>query len=246
MINGNVIEITEVLERSVQGSTLPFLCRGADDLLYYVKGRGAGRRSLICEWLAYSLASAFGLPIAEYRIVEIPESMSTLGLPDFPDLGTGFAFGSLYQPNAIDLPWSYVDQVPIGVRRDVVVFDWWIRNEDRTLTEKGGNPNMLWDVARQEVVIIDYNLSFDDTFDVRRFWSAHAFCGDWNDVFQDWLARPVYEQRICKALESFEKACDKMPDEWLEVAPGVPSTFTPDDALRILERIDQPGFWDQR
>lgn len=41
------IQIVEVLGRSIQGITRPFICRGEDDRTYFVKGQGAGRRSLI-------------------------------------------------------------------------------------------------------------------------------------------------------------------------------------------------------
>lgn len=41
------VVIEEVLGRSTQGVTEPFICRGDDGETYYVKGYGAGRRSLI-------------------------------------------------------------------------------------------------------------------------------------------------------------------------------------------------------
>ena len=43
--------ITEVTARSTQGITRPFICRGDDGWLYFVKGNGAGRSSLISEWI---------------------------------------------------------------------------------------------------------------------------------------------------------------------------------------------------
>lgn len=39
------IDIDEVIGRSEQGKTRPFICRGCDGHLYYVKGRDAGRCS---------------------------------------------------------------------------------------------------------------------------------------------------------------------------------------------------------
>jgi hypothetical protein len=245
MINGEVVQITEVLQRAKQGRTLPFHCRGADGRLYYVKGHDAGRRSLIAEWLASNMAAAFGLPVAEFRIVEVPEAMEYLGIPGFADLGIGFAFGSLAHENVMDLTFLNVPKVPALVRRDVAVFDWWVRNEDRTLTELGGNVNLLWDIVQQDLVVIDYNLAFDDTFNEEHFRAGHVFATDWNDVYQDFLARPAYELRMQQALRRFEEACDKMPDEWLEVGPGVPSLFKPEDAKQILDRVTQADFWNR-
>jgi hypothetical protein len=243
MINGQVVQIAEVLQRSVQGRTNPFLCRGNDGRLYYVKGRGAGRRGLISEWLASCIALAFGLPIAEFRIVEISEEMAALALPDFADLGTGFAFGSAVRENVVDLTYHYVDRVPPSTRKDIAVFDWWVHNDDRTLTPLGGNVNLLWDIVQREIVVMDYNLAFDDAFSDQQFLSGHVFAGDWNDVYQDFLARPVYEERMRKALSSWDGACDRMPDEWFEVGPGVPTGFLPEDARRVLDRYESPDFW---
>ncbi|MEW5824691.1 MAG: HipA family kinase [Pseudomonadota bacterium] len=35
----------EIIDRSEQGMTRPFICRGEDGFVYFVKGRGAARRS---------------------------------------------------------------------------------------------------------------------------------------------------------------------------------------------------------
>jgi hypothetical protein len=69
------VVIEEVMGRSTQGMTEPFICRGDDGETYYVKGHGAGRRSLIAEWVAGHLATAFGLPVAEYALAEVPEQL---------------------------------------------------------------------------------------------------------------------------------------------------------------------------
>ncbi len=245
MINGEVVQITEIIKRSVDGRTLPFQCRGSDDRVYFVKGRYAGRKSLIAEWLASSMAVAFGLPLAEFRIVEIPEELSYLALPDFADLGVGYAFGSVAVDNVVGLPFSVVEQVPPQLRRDVAVFDWWVRNDDRTLTSFGGNVNLLWDVVQQNLTVIDYNLAFDDTFDPVQFLAGHVFSRDWNDVYQDFLARPAYVERMKAAVQCFEEACDKMPDDWLEAAPGVPALLSPEAVKQVLDRVDSPDFWDK-
>jgi hypothetical protein len=65
------VEIVEIMGRSEQGVTRPFICRGDDGHVYFVKGRGAGMRSLICEWIAGQLGRRLGLPIAPFEIVEV-------------------------------------------------------------------------------------------------------------------------------------------------------------------------------
>lgn len=98
------VEIVEILRRSEQGRTRPFLCRGDDGHTYFVKGRGAGLRSLIIEWLCGHLALAFGLPVAEFELVEVPEALvDTQLLPEAGDLGAGPAFGSRVFPHVQEI-----------------------------------------------------------------------------------------------------------------------------------------------
>jgi hypothetical protein len=152
---GPSIFIEEVLGRSPQGKTEPFICRGHDGETYYVKGAGAGRRSLICEWVAAHLATAFGLPIADYALAEVPEALVSFGVrPDIRDLGAGLVFASRRLPHSQELTPTTRDLVPVALALDVLVFDWWLRNEDRHLTESGGNPNLLWDVTGEQLDIM--------------------------------------------------------------------------------------------
>lgn len=89
------IEIDEVLRRSDQGVTEPYICRGADDKLYFVKGRGAGYDSLVKEWIAGQLALRLGLPIPRFCIVAVPYELYEAGRDGaLRDLGAGLLFGS--------------------------------------------------------------------------------------------------------------------------------------------------------
>ncbi len=72
------VQIIEVIRRSEQGVTQPYICRGDNDKIYFVKGIGAGRRSQICEWVAGNLGLVLGLPIAPFDIVEVPEELMEL------------------------------------------------------------------------------------------------------------------------------------------------------------------------
>lgn len=140
-----MVEIIEVLGRSPQGKTEPFICRGDDGETYYVKGIGAGRRSQICEWIGGCLARRFGLPVPDFCIVEVPPELMDLDLGvDLHALGAGPAFGSKSEEELMELKSSTVGLIPAQTRRDVLVFDWWVRNMDRTLSSCGGNPNLFW------------------------------------------------------------------------------------------------------
>lgn len=69
------ITIVEIIKKAEQGLSSPFLCRGDDDALYFVKGRASGRASLWAEWLAGHLGQALGLPIPPFHLVDVPAAL---------------------------------------------------------------------------------------------------------------------------------------------------------------------------
>lgn len=238
------VVIEEVLGRSTQGVTEPFICRGDDGETYYVKGHGAGRRSLIAEWVAGHLATAFGLPVADYALAEVPELLVEARVrADIGDLGAGLVFASRKLPNAQELTPTTRDRVPPALARDVLVFDWWLHNEDRHLTELGGNPNLLWDVAGAQLVVIDHNQAFDPGFDPRRFLESHVFADHWNAVFGDHDLRAAYRSRMKAALQCLPDARASMPDAWWWAGEGVPAQLSWEAIAACLERCHRDDFW---
>lgn len=183
-----MLQIVEILQPAEQGRTTPFLCRGEDDRLYYVKGRNAGRRSQWCEWLAGSLGRSLGLPIPPVRIVEVPVELLTATRADWRGIGAGAAFASAAQPLSEWSDSGSISLVPAQVRRDVLVFDWWIRNQDRT----AGNTNLLWDGPGESLMVIDHNLAFDADFSPASFLDSHVFKDDWNSVYGDAFEQESY------------------------------------------------------
>ena len=103
------INIREIISRSNQGITRPFVCRGDDGHLYYVKGACAGRKALISEWLAGHIGKRLGLPIPEFDLAEIPESLiAGSAREDISDLGAGIGFASRAVENADELSYLYI------------------------------------------------------------------------------------------------------------------------------------------
>lgn len=237
------LSIVEIISRSEQGVTRPFLCRCEDDHLYYVKGRAAGPRSLLCEWLAGNLARALGLPVPEFVIAQAPRDLIDL-FPEGSELGAGPAFASLQVPNPQWLSRAHLVDVPIPLQRDVLVFDWWVRNQDRTLTELGGNPNLLWGTDKQ-LVVIDHNAAFDRDFDAAQFAQAHVFSDRISEVFQDLVERSEYSRRLRQALAAWPEACQNAPDEWwfADAERTVATDFEPDAVLALLNRCTNEDFW---
>lgn len=238
------LAIVEILERSEQGRTRPFLCRCEDDNLYFVKGRDAGHRSLLCEWLAGHLARALNLPVPEFVIAQAPRELVEL-YPEGRDLGTQPVFASRQVNHVQELSVSHLGDVAANLQRDVLVFDWWVNNADRTLTTLSGNPNLMWDAARQQLVVIDHNLAFDRDFDAAGFSKAHVFSGQILNVFQDLIEPMEYMGRLRQALAVWPEACNNAPSEWwfVDEEQTVPTDFDPDATLALLNRYTNEEFW---
>lgn len=238
------LQIVEVLDRSSQGITRPFLCRCADGALYYVKGASAGKRSLICEWMAGHLAKRLGINIPAFSIVEADPALLELH-PEGRDLGAGPAFASRLIPNLNEIVFASVNSVPRDVRRDVLVFDWWVQNADRSLTDRGGNPNLFWEAATNDLVTLDHNQAFDPEFKAERFRDTHAFRSDMPDVFNDLAEMASYSSRLTACLEEWESAWSAMPEAWKhhDDELTIPTDFDAAACRQLLHRCSDANFW---
>ena len=213
------VTIVEVLRRAEQGMTRPFLCRGDDNMLYYVKGCGAGLRSLCCEWVAGRLAQEMKLPIPRFEIAEVPATLvAGSDREDIRDLGEGRVFASARVEGAGEITWSESIATPEDIMAGVLLFDWWVQNEDRSLSALGGNPNLLMGpdaVRRRKLRVFDFNLAFDVDFNVERFWENHIFAKlfpQWPLAFRE-QSEPWMQAALAKLPEIFQT----MPPEWLHL-----------------------------
>lgn len=241
-----MIQIIEILTRATQGVTKPFLCKAEDEQLYYVKGMGshAGHRSLLAEWIAGNLAQAFGLPIAPFKIVEISSALIDVGPSEWASLGSGAAFGSQLLEFTQELQWSQLDLIPKNLQQDILVFDWWLHNGDRSLTAKGGNPNLLWETQQQKLAVIDHNNAFDKQFSSVDFLKNHVFRAQIPVVFEDFVTRFMYLERLETAFAAFEIACHNSPPEWWWIDHDVPCSFNKEAARQLLTRFENNSFWE--
>ena len=251
------LEVVEIIGRSEQGFTKPYICRCDDGEIYFVKGRSATRRGLINEWLCANLAKAFGLPIAPFAIAEVPQELIEADLTGWlKDLGEGAVFASR-KVMGQELAASQVPGIPLSLRRDVLVFDWWVRNNDRNLTAQGGNVNLLWQpgqlardddyekVAEGGIAVIDHNLALDAEFSAPDFCQAHVFAGDLADTFSDFLLRQAFSQRLKQALEVFDSTWNNVPPAWsfVDEEQTVPSNYPKAAVQAMLNLIESPDFW---
>ena len=236
--------IVEILDRSEQGRTRPFLCRCDDDRLYFAKGRGAGQRSLLCEWFAGHLALAFGLPVPDFVVAHAPQGLLDLH-PEGHDLGPGPVFASQLADFAQDLNVAQRANVAPALQRDVLVFDWWVRNGDRTLTTLSGNPNLLWAAGDRGLVVIDHNLAFDLDFDAAQFSETHVFSEQIPFVFQDLVEWQSYAARLLRVLAVWPDACNNAPEAWwfADDEQTIATDFDPAAILAMLNRCTTQEFW---
>lgn len=235
--------IVEVWERTEQGMTRPFRCGADDGHSYYVKSRGAGWRSLVCEWVAGQLAVELRLPIAPFAQVQVDEALETiLGLRGDHDLAAGLAFGSRIAEHTREFEPALLARCDPAFRRDLVAFDWWVRNADRTLGAIAGNPNLLWNTEGQTPVVIDHNMAFDRGFDAQQFLKTHVFRTDFEAITGDMLLRADYEQRFNALLAGFSAVWAELPQNWIVDEDGQ-ARVAPDEFSAVLRRVNEPGFW---
>lgn len=245
------ITITEVIGRSEQGATRPFFC-SADTgmgyrMTYCVKGAYAGKNSLCCEWVASSLAHLLvdgdALALAPFRMAEVPpELIRASARADIQDLGEGWVFASLLIAGGQELTWSEAQNWSDETKATLLLLDLWLQNEDRILSDHGGNPNLLVEQiyrvtdeipggtrtrvehGGKQLWAFDFNLAFDEDFSRERFFGAHVF----GSMLKEWPEgfRTRMEPRMKKSLDQLAEIFFELPPEWLHVDG--------DDSLPVL------------
>ncbi len=242
------IEIEEVLKRAEQGATRPYICRGVDEKLYYVKGKGAGYESLVKEWIAGALARRMGLPIAPFDLVHVPKELYDLGRNiNLGALGSGLFFGSEHITESNELSILNIEAIATELKRDIAAFDWWIMNGDRTLTQAGGNPNILWSERTNLPVIIDHNLAFDYGVTLNSQLASHVFAGSLAEICDDPLLQAGYRQRFDQAMSELPNIIGDIPGRWhyVDDHETMEIAFSIEAVEAILQRHQMRAFWER-
>lgn len=237
------VELVETGLRTATGfSSGAYYCFGADGRHYYVKSpRQAGALAVVAEWLCACLAQEMEMPAQEGALVRVPETLAACAPAE---LGSGVAFGSVALPQAEDLSFGQAVKLPVSVRAEILMFDYWVHNEDRALGPAGGKPNLL--VAKGHPVrMIDHGNAFDPAWDARNFTSGHAFASSavfWRKAAQ----RQRWMNRALRCLDQVPAFWEAMPRGWHENTYGEPlHHLTLENVLHLLYqfRDDEPGFW---
>ena len=242
------VEIVEVLERSVQGRTRPYVCRGDDGDIYFVKGRAATRKGLIAEFVCAELAHRMRLPIAPYCLGYVGDDLIAASTDGYlADLGAGAVFASR-RVVAVEFAPGHVELTPKDLAADIFLFDWWIHNGDRNLTYLGGNPNLLWDPSAETPVVIDHNLAFDDTVRGEDLRNHHVFSFGGPAALSDYIWCEQVKGRMWAALADWEEICAGIPEGWnfVDDERTIPVDFSLTEQLAKLRRPLEADFWQLR
>lgn len=234
-----MLDIIEIIKPAEQGKNMPYLCRGEDDQLYYVKGVKTTRKGQICEWICANLAKEFGLPMAPFLLVNIPNNIYSESPSGEVELGIGTAFASQnikfanwYQP-------AYADKVPTKLKEDLLAFDWWIQNMDRMKD----NPNLLWVNNTLELTVIDHDSAFGFEFFPTIFTQEHIFSDVCDKVFHDLVNQADYTEKMSSILNSWGKITAEIPSIWLQEAKNEEIPFDLENSFNIVSNCKNESFW---
>lgn len=213
-----VVQITELLGRSDTGvSVKPFICKTEHGDTIFIKPYGTLPKLLIAEWIGGRLAQEFNLPYPKIAIVNVPSELAQANhKDDWSDFKAGIGFGSYTMGNRYrDLQSSDITKFPSHLLAEVLLFDYWIKNNDRMMSSLGGNPNTLVSADVSELCIIDHDSAFDADFCLRDFKLYHLARSDrgyWNNKRnkQNWLRKAE------EALTMLEKIWAEIPDDWFD------------------------------
>lgn len=240
------INAVEIIRQSHQGISIkPFIVRGDDGNSYFVKGlEKAGGPALISEVIGAELGKLMGLPVPDWRLMSIPDELiSFSAMPNVADLGGGVAFASMAVENASDFSISNINKTPVELRRRLLLFDLWVRNGDRCLSELGGNVNLILD-SSGGLSVIDHNMAFDRAFSCAEFMDTHVF-RDCRSFFRDLVVRQEYMDILGGAVENWGTITALLPDDWLYRDRDHIDLTEPTVAerLEMLEKFKDERFW---
>ncbi|GAW95501.1 MULTISPECIES: HipA family kinase [Colwellia] len=236
-----MINIVEVIRKMKQGQTKPFLCRGDNGKLYVVKGNSATPAGLIKEWIAGSLGKKLGLPIPDFTFVWVDESLIELDSDLRFELGAGSAFASEYVPSLQEISYSDLLNMDSDLLKNIYVFDYWIKNDDRTLTELGGNPNLFINQHNRNIVVLDHNLAFELNFDMSSFQRIHVSICSFDDNL-DLLIRDEFYNKIHQAFSELDLIIEKIPEDIKQDATDFDGLISSIKLLLVTYTEDE--FWE--
>lgn len=223
-----------------QGQTGPYLCVDDGGIQYIVKGPNTTYRGLIHEWVCGKLGKAIGLPVPDFEIAYIDRRLLEFG--EYA-LKEGEWFASKYEENIQDVPYQKLSELDADRLKLLFLFDYWIKNGDRCLTENGGNPNLFIRSDLQSFIVLDHNLAFDTDHDrdFHNLKKIHVGSTIWFSEQRSLIDQEIYEKLLEECFGKLGSILDSVPEEWFENC-GVDGIA---ESIRVtLSRFRTPEFWE--
>lgn len=235
-----MVFINNIIRKMKQGQTGPYLCTGDDEIQYIVKGPNTTYRGLIHEWVCGHLGLAIGLPIPMLAIAYVDRSLLEFGQYE---LREGDWFASKYEENIQDVPFELLNKLDQEGLKLLFLFDYWICNGDRVLTQLGGNPNLFIRSDLRTFIVLDHNMAFERGFDesFAKNKMSHVGAVAWFSAQRSLFDQENYEKTLETGFAQIDDILASVPEEWVDSC-GDPDVLT--DIKNILARFRQSEFWE--
>lgn len=237
MVTPLPVALVELIRPADQGMSRPYLGRGEDDALYYIKGRQTDRHSIWSEWICAHLANAFGLRLPPFCLVHVSETLLDEA-PHHPTAG--------WCCRSADPHCEPTSQTPARptVAASSPSLPRWVQTNGHPVVAASQMPGPHRDYASPELVVIDHNRAFEPEFDAAFFVEHHVFAGSINGL-HDLAVQAHYATRLAALLPVFDTACDNAPPEWrwANAEQDVSANFDPLSARAQLAQCLNPDFW---
>lgn len=198
-------------------------------------------RGLISEVVAATLGRALDLPIPDFVIADVSKGL----IDHYEDdsaamhLGRGPAFASLWQETSDVVTAPGLDKHAPDLLAKIYAFDHWILNGDRSMSETGGNANLIERLSDNTLIVIDHNLAFSGSYSPTEL-VTHACRGAWIVASADYFFETDLRYRMLKAGRLLSEIIDALPEDW---------TDGEDDFLKHIEtalaRVATDQFWNE-
>ncbi|HET6251962.1 MAG TPA: HipA family kinase [Tepidisphaeraceae bacterium] len=232
-----MILVKEFVRKISQGYANAALCRGEDGRYYVVKTRrGAGRDTVVKEWLCGRVGRELQLPIPDIEQVYFGGAGAKHGASDeLLALTESAGFGSHYIESADEVVATDIPFIEPKLRARIALFDWWIVNGDCT----DWNPNLLWSASRIDLHVIDHNLAFgNESSD--DFWCHHIFRDDRKSL-SDPDFRAQIRPSMDRIIHDLPRFWAELPEDWTDLC-----NVTLAQVDSVLRRCEHDAFWDGR
>jgi hypothetical protein len=206
------VEAVEIRKVSRQGAMRPLICYADDGVCYFVKTFSpAGAWPQIVEWISARIGRKLGLPIPNYRQINICSALADAwNVTGKRSVEAGIGFGSQEVPLADECDAHQIKTLSSDAATQVLSFDWWIRNTDRTAK----NPNLLWSRGESRHYLIDHEKAGADG-DGADFWQSHILA-----AHEPWITNSIVS-KMNGILSLLATIRDELPDEWTSTTDGI-------------------------